>query len=134
MSGCTTTDEEFEALKRKCSSMVNSVSSETGSPEWREKIMTHINDTCAETDTPMVLCVNNLDVDINPTSILPLLPEPEPTHENIVKSLRGGKIPAYDKQAAPAIKDDRGHKLQRNHTCFCGSGAKYKKCCLGANK
>jgi len=36
----------------------------------------------------------------------------------------GGKIPPVD-----TVRRDTP-KLGRNKPCFCGSGAKYKKCCL----
>jgi len=33
-------------------------------------------------------------------------------------------------RARPAVRDATGQKVGRNDPCPCGSGKKYKKCCL----
>ena len=52
-------------------------------------------------------------------SLRPIADDPQP-----VRDLR----PMLEAPAAPII--NRGEKVRRNDPCPCGSGKKYKKCCL----
>ena len=45
----------------------------------------------------------------------------------VIKSIQ--KWASFDQPTKPPVKVDN-KKLGRNDPCFCGSGKKYKKCCL----
>lgn len=60
-------------------------------------------------------------------------PEPEP--EYVPKTKYEPPVLTHPKATAPVIDDIKAPnkiKLGRNEPCFCGSGKKYKKCCLNA--
>ncbi len=51
--------------------------------------------------------------------------EPDPKMEEVISTFPGHG--SFVDMSAP---DGRGHKIGRNDPCPCGSGRKYKKCCL----
>ncbi len=51
------------------------------------------------------------------------------TRSSLMRMKQNSKKIKIQKQASPLLKDVP--KLGRNELCICGSGKKYKKCCLG---
>lgn len=47
----------------------------------------------------------------------------------IAKALTGSYLEAASGKSKPIVR--AGSKIGRNDPCPCGSGKKYKKCCLG---
>lgn len=64
---------------------------------------------------------------INPSPLDFFMPEINDLYEDVPKKLRGKRVdPVRDSKTDP--------KIGRNELCPCGSGLKYKKCCLTLNK
>jgi RNA polymerase subunit RPABC4/transcription elongation factor Spt4 len=64
---------------------------------------------------------------INPSPPDFFMPEINDLYEGVPKKLRGKRVdPVRDSKTDP--------KIGRNELCPCGSGLKYKKCCLTSNK
>ena len=51
------------------------------------------------------------------------------TRSSLMRMKQNSKKIKIQKQLFPLVKD--APKLGRNELCVCGSGEKYKKCCLG---
>ena len=73
--------------------------------------------------------------------ILDISDEDQPTDEELMElamvipiSAQSVYNIAFDAREDERSLNDIKKKLGRNHACLCGSGKKYKKCCLGREK